>query len=115
MQLGLLWAVWHAAADFSINHVAMGAYWWAWFAVFWLATLPAYRVLMTWVYAHTHSLLWAIVMHASYTGSLLVLYPFTTFEQGLMWQTLFALGLWLAVAVVACRQDRRRKQGLRPV
>lgn len=100
LQLGVLWAVWHAAADFSSNHAAMGAHWWAWFAVFWLATLPAYRMLMTWVYAHTHSLLLAILMHASYTGWLLVLSPSTTFGQGLVWQALFALGLWLAGALV---------------
>lgn len=109
LQLGVLWAVWHAAADFSSNHAAMGAHWWAWFGVFWLATLPAYRMLMTWVYVHTHSLLLAILMHASYTGWLLVLYPATTFEQGLVWQALFALGLWLAVAVMVRRQGRGRQ------
>jgi uncharacterized protein len=104
LRLGVLWAVWHAAADFSSNHATMGAHWWVWFGVFWLATLPAYRVLMTWVYAHTRSLLLAILMHASYTGWLLVLYPSTTFEQGLVWQALFAAGLWLAVAMLVRRQ-----------
>lgn len=99
LQLGVPWAVWHAAADFSSNHATMGARWWAWFAVFWLATLPAYRMLMTWVYAHTHSLLLAILMHASYTGWLLVLFPSTAFEQGLVWQALFAASLWCVVAV----------------
>jgi uncharacterized protein len=100
LKLGMLWAVWHAAADFSSNHATMGANWWAWFAVFWLATLPAYRILMTWVYAHTHSVLLAILMHASYTGWLFVLYPSTTFKQGLVWQALFAASLWCVVAVV---------------
>jgi uncharacterized protein len=100
LQLGVLWALWHVAGDFSSNHATMGSNWWAWFAVFWLATLLAYRMLMTWVYAHTHSVLLAILMHASYTEWLLVLYPSTTFEQGLVWQALFAAGLWCVVAVV---------------
>jgi len=100
LQLGVLWAVWHAAADFSSNYSTMGAGWWAWFAVFWLATLPGYRILITWVYAHTQSLLWAILMHASYTGWLFVLYPSTSFEQGLVWQALLALGLWIATVMV---------------
>jgi hypothetical protein len=39
-------------------------------------------------------------MHASYTGWLLVLYPATSFGQGLIWQTAFAATLWLVVAVV---------------
>ena len=42
-------------------------------------------------------------MHASYTGWLVVLYPATSFEQGLVWQTAFAVALWLAVAVVMVR------------
>jgi uncharacterized protein len=100
LQLGMLWAVWHVAADLSSNHATMGSNWWAWFALFWLATLPAYRMLMTWVYAHTHSVLLAILMHASYTGWLLVLYPSTSFKQGLVWQALFSAGLWCVVAVV---------------
>lgn len=100
LQLGVLWAIWHAAADFSSNHATMGAHWWAWFGVFWLATLPACRMLMTWVYARTRSVLLAMLMHASYTGWLLVLYPSTTFEHGLVWQALLALGLWLAVFMV---------------
>jgi uncharacterized protein len=100
LKLGMLWAVWHAAADFSSNHATMGSNWWAWFAVFWLATLPAYRILMTWVYAHTQSVLLAILMHASYTGWLFVFYPSTTFNKGLVWQALFAASLWCVVAVV---------------
>jgi membrane protease YdiL (CAAX protease family) len=104
LQLGLLRAGWHVAADFSSNHATMGAQWWAWFAVFWLATLPAYRILMTWIYAHTHSLLLAILMHASYTGWLLVLYPSTTFKQGLVWQALFPAGLWCVVMLAISNQ-----------
>jgi hypothetical protein len=62
--------------------------------------LTAYRVLMTWVYANTQSLLLAVLMHASYTGWLLTLYPTTSLEQGLVWQAAFALALWVMVAVV---------------
>ena len=40
----------------------------------------------------------AMLMHASYTGWLLVLYPATSYEQRLIWQTAFAFVLWLIVA-----------------
>jgi len=46
-------------------------------------------------------------MHASYTSWLVVLYPATSFEQGLVWQTALAVALWLAVAVVMLRSEHR--------
>jgi len=63
-----------------------------------LLPLPAYRILMTWVYARTQSLLLAALMHASYTGWLFVLSPATSSGQGLIWQAAFAAALWLVVA-----------------
>lgn len=103
LSLGLVWAMWHVLVDFRQNYSAMGAVWMLWlleFAVLYFATLMAYRVLMTWMFAHTGSLLLAILMHASYTGWLLVLFPATSFEQGLAWQTALAAALWLVVAMV---------------
>ena len=63
------------------------------------AAFTAYRLLMTWVYANTQSLLLAVLMHASYSGWLFALYPATSLEQGLVWQTAFAVALWVVVAV----------------
>ena len=103
LSLGLVWATWHVLVDFRQNFSAMGAAWMVWlmqFAVLYLATLTAYRVLMTWMFAHTGSLLLAVLMHASYTGWLFVLFPATSFEQSLAWQTTLAAALWLTVAVV---------------
>ena len=100
LSLGLLWALWHVLVDFRQNFSTMNLAWLLEFAVFYLAALSAYRVLMTWVYANTRSLPLAMLMHASYTGWLMVLYPATSFEQGLIWQTAFAAVLWIAVALV---------------
>jgi membrane protease YdiL (CAAX protease family) len=100
LVLGLLWANWHLLVDFRYNFNTMGIAWVLEFAILYMATLTAYRVLMTWVYANTKSLLLAVLMHASYTCWLLVLYPATSFEQGLIWQSVVAAGLWLVVAVI---------------
>jgi membrane protease YdiL (CAAX protease family) len=99
LLLGLAWALWHALVDFRQNFHVMGITWLLEFAIFYVATLTAYRLLMTRVYANTQSLLLAVLMHASYTGWLFALYPGTSFQQGLIWQTVLAIGLWLAVAV----------------
>jgi uncharacterized protein len=97
----VMWALWHVLVDFRQNFNAMGFAWLLEFEVFYLAALTAYRLLMTWVYANTRSLLLAMLMHASYTGWLLVLYPATSFRQGLAWQTAVAVALWMVVVVVA--------------
>lgn len=61
-----------------------------------------YRVLMTWVYRHTDSLLVAILMHAAYTGGQVLLEPIGTGQvQNLLWWGLLGIGLWLIVGVVA--------------
>jgi uncharacterized protein len=106
LWLGLVWALWHALVDFRQNFHQMGMAWFLEFAVFYVATLTAYRVLMTWVYANTQSLLLAVLMHASYTGWLFVMYPSTSAEQGRVWQTILAMGLWLVVAVVVRKPMR---------
>jgi hypothetical protein len=54
-QLGLIWALWHALADFAGNFATMGSFWHLSFGLFWLAALPACRMLMTWVYTRTRS------------------------------------------------------------
>jgi membrane protease YdiL (CAAX protease family) len=85
LLLGLIWSFWHMLADFSTNISAMGAGWVLWFFIFWILPLTAYRILMTWVYSSTHSLLLAQLMHASYTGWLFSLNPATSFNQNLLW------------------------------
>lgn len=100
LSLGLVWALWHVLVDFRYNVDAMGTAWLLEYAVVYVATLTPYRILMTWVYVNTRSLLLAVLMHASYTGWLLVLFPATSFTQGLLWQSAFAVMLWVAVTVV---------------
>jgi len=87
----------------------MGTLWPVEFAVVYLATLTPYRMLMTWVFSRTGSLFAAILMHASFTGWLLVLFPATSVAQSLAWQAVFALILWALVALLKpCPQSPQR-------
>jgi membrane protease YdiL (CAAX protease family) len=66
------------------------------------AWLPAYRVLMVWVYDHTESLLVAMLMHASLTAGMLILQPLTLAGVTLStWLLAFAAAWWVVVAAVA--------------
>ena len=107
LSLGLIWALWHLLVDFRYNVGTMGSAWIVEFAIVYVAALTAYRILMTWVYLNTRSLLISVLMHASYTGWLFVLFPATSFEQSLLWQSAFAAMLWVVVALVfLARIDR---------
>jgi membrane protease YdiL (CAAX protease family) len=102
--LGLLWAIWHMLADFSGNISDLSlTQWIAWFVIYWILPLTAYRILMTWVYAHTQSVFLGQLMHASYTGWLIVLSP-NTAKTDLLWEAIFAAVLWVLVGLVTINQ-----------
>jgi membrane protease YdiL (CAAX protease family) len=102
LVLGLLWASWHGLADFTGNIAAKGPEGWiVWFVTYWLIPLTGYRVLMTWVYSHTGSVLVAIAMHASWTGWQFFFTPASTTQgQDVVWHLLLSAGIW-AVALIA--------------
>lgn len=103
LALGLVWAIWHLLVDLRYNAGALGGFWVFEFAIVYVATLTPYRILMTWVYEHTGSLLLSVLMHASFTGSLLIMVPATTFAEGLVWQAIFSGLLWVAAAWIWLR------------
>jgi membrane protease YdiL (CAAX protease family) len=110
--VGILWGVWHVPITFWSTGDPSGNLSLNLFLptfVFYLAVLPAYRVLMVWVYDRTESLLLAILMHASLIASTLVIFaPVQTGGTALViyWLVL-AAALWIVVAAVAVISGRR--------
>ena len=102
IALGLLWGIWHIPViDCLGTATPHSAYWLPYFLAF-TAAMTAMRVLIAWVYANTQSVAFAQLMHASSTGSLVVLSPAgVTAGQEAMWYAIYAAGLWLIVGVVA--------------
>lgn len=100
--LGMLWGFWHIPViDYLGTATPHGSYWLPYFLAF-SAAMTAMRVLIGWIYANTKSLALAQLMHASSTGSLVVLSPNNvTGAQEAMWYAIYAVALWLVVATVA--------------
>ncbi len=106
--LGLLWSAWHLPV---VNYLGAatphGSYWFSFFIVFTVA-MTAMRVLICWIYVNTNSVLMAQLMHVSSTGSLVVFSaPRVTAAQEVMWYGLYAVSLWIAVAIVTKLYGRR--------
>jgi membrane protease YdiL (CAAX protease family) len=101
LLVGVVWGAWHfplfrEGASFSaaLPLILLLVQLFAW--------LPAYRVLMIWVYDRTGSLLVTILMHASLIATQLIALPAVTGEgSSLVWILAWAVALWVAVAVVA--------------
>lgn len=106
--LGLLWGTWHLPViDYLGTAVPHGPFLFRYFLVF-VAAMTAIRILIGWLYVHTGSVLIAQCMHASSTASLVIFSPTSvTSGQETFWYTIYALTLWLTVAIVLVTRGRR--------
>jgi hypothetical protein len=121
--LGLMWGGWHLIAAVWGSGTPGGEFSVLLFLpqlFFYAAVLPAYRILMTWVYEHTRSLLLAILMHLSLTANMLFIFmpPGIPELPLLAWYATLAAGLWGLVGAAWLAQRRKRSddaQGAGPV
>jgi membrane protease YdiL (CAAX protease family) len=102
IALGVLWGCWHIPViDYLGTATPHGSYWLPYFLAF-TAAMTAMRVLIGWIYTNTKSVALAQLMHASSTGSLVVLSPNrATAAQEALWYAIYAIALWLIVGIVA--------------
>jgi membrane protease YdiL (CAAX protease family) len=101
LLLGALWGSWHWLAGFVFSAPGQELLWAGEALVYWLGALAAYRVLMTWVYSHTRSVLIAQLMHLCFTGAFITFEPALVQPLALGYRLVIALALWLLVALLA--------------
>jgi membrane protease YdiL (CAAX protease family) len=112
---GFVWGLWHFPL-FVGSVSSSGSVWPAlYLSVLLFSFLPAYRVLMVWVYDRTESLLLAVLMHLPLAASQLILIPLTLSGISLVtYDIAFAAALWvLVVAVAVASRGWLSRQSLR--
>jgi uncharacterized protein len=109
--VGVLWGAWHVlvnvlAAETFSGALSLAIYLPAVLFILLVGWMPAYRVLMVWVYERTgESLLVAMLMHASLTASTLIVAPLAISGMGLLtYQLVWAAAMWIVVGAVAVAQ-----------
>jgi uncharacterized protein len=118
--VGAMWAAWHVPVTFLSTVSPSGAVSWSLLLpplCFYVAVLPAYRVLMVWVYDRTESLLVAMLMHTSLAAStFVILLPSARGVALIAYYLVLAAVLWVVVGAVAVangghlsRQPLRRR------
>ncbi len=102
--VGFLWGLWHFLPTYWGSGDSFGVLSLSILlppCFFYVGVLPAYRLLMVWVYDRTQSLLVTILMHASLTAStLFILAPSVEGLPLFTYYLILAAVLWAAVAVV---------------
>jgi uncharacterized protein len=104
--VGVLWGVWHLLIAFWASRglageASLGGFI-AGFVAFYFVALPAYRVLLVWLYDHTASLLLVMLMHAVLSASTVILQPLAA-SGHLTWNLLLGVALWGVVAGIVLR------------
>ena len=110
--VGLLWGLWHfplfSGSGSSLEPLPRALL----LFVQLFSFLPAFRVLMVWVYDRTESLLVAALMHAGLTAGVLILPPMTlTGTPLIIYDLVLAAALWGIVAVVYAGRKREYRSG----
>jgi membrane protease YdiL (CAAX protease family) len=113
--LGLLWGLWHLPVVDSLGAASPHGHGWPAFFVAFVLVLTSLRVLISWVYNRSGSLLLAQLLHASSTGFLVVLGPaHVTPAQEAGRYGCYGLLLGLA-ALVAVRHSSHDAGGRHPI
>jgi membrane protease YdiL (CAAX protease family) len=105
--VGVLWGAWHFFMNFWASGVTSGELSMAIFVPTWLlgilvGQLPAYRVLMVWVYDRTQeSVLVAMLMHVSLAASTIILMPPLPGVASVILSFVPAAAMWVVVGAVA--------------
>lgn len=112
IMLGLLWSAWHIPVINYLGTATPHAAYWLHFFLAFAAAMTAMRVLISWVYVNTDSVLLAQLLHAISTGSLVAFSPTAASSaQEALWYGFYAVTLWIAVGIVVAvygKQLRRR-------
>jgi membrane protease YdiL (CAAX protease family) len=108
--VGLLWGAWHFILFWESDSFS-GALPLALLLVRLFSWLPAYRVLMVWVYDRTESLLVAMLMHVCLVASTVIVEPPLTGGALLTYILVRAAVLWVVVAAVAVANRGQLERG----
>ncbi len=106
LTIGLLWGVWHFLPTFWGSGDSTGTLSLSLLlppCLFYVGVLPAYRVLMVWVYERTgKSLLLLMLMHMSLTAStLFILAPSAKGTSLIIYYVILSAAMWVVVGVIA--------------
>ncbi len=98
--VGLVWGLWHAPLFVSSARASQTVPPIVTLLVLLFTFLPAFRVLMVWVYEHTQSLLLAMLMHFAQTATTLIFALSATDVEGVTFNLVYTAFLCVFLALI---------------
>ena len=102
--VGILWGIWHFMIAFWASNYLAGEdskiMFVASFLAFYLLALPAYRVLLVWVYDRTGSLPVIMLMHAFLSAGTLIFQPSSSGKIAFVWNLTLGIVLCMITALI---------------
>lgn len=111
LLVGLLWGAWHFLVNLEADTFG-GVLPIALLVARLFTWLPAYRILMVWVFDQTQSQLVVTLMHMSLVATTGIIDPVAQGESLLVFLLGKAILFWLLVAVVFLRKQRRARMAI---
>ena len=110
INIGIMWGLWHLLSNYIGSAAGAGTVpLLLYLSVILFSFLPPFRILMTWVYENTRSLLIAILMHASLDVFWILSMPVKlTGQQRVTWYLVWAAILWAVVATIIINTNHKR-------
>ncbi|MCB9423413.1 MAG: CPBP family intramembrane metalloprotease [Ardenticatenaceae bacterium] len=110
LLVGILWGAWHYPLFSGSGRFSGTVPPFLYIFVLLFTFLPAYRVLMVWVYDRTGSLTVAILMHMSLTASTLIFQPQANGALAMIYNLSLMIVLWSVVAIISLVNGRQLAQ-----
>jgi membrane protease YdiL (CAAX protease family) len=111
LLVGVVWGAWHAPL-FSRSDSFAEALPLALLLLQLFSWLPAYRVLMVWVYDHTGSLLIAMLMHVSLAATSIIFSPPAMSDMQSLTSILVSAAVWWLLVAAVTVANRGQTEGV---
>lgn len=102
--VGFIWGIWHFLIAFWASNYMAGEDSWAMFVAgfiaFYLLALPAFRILLVFVFDRSGSLPVTMLMHAFLSASTLIFQPSAGGEIAFVWNLVLGIILWIVIAMI---------------
>jgi len=108
--VGFLWGIWHFLIAFWASNYLRGEDSWLMFVAgimaFYLIALPAYRVLLVYVYDRTGNLPVVMLMHAFLSAGTLIFQPTANGKIFFIWNLVIGITFWI-IDIILISTNRR--------